>query len=336
MGRRFVNMVVVANLGKCVGVGTCSCAQIGAHLRFFFLFYVAPRWQSTLPEACAELERDDDADDDEDDEDDADDDDEDDDDDDDDDETTTTVAYERRLRDAVLQAAGGGDLTWDQARDGLRVVSVGIFSKTDRRACACGQSPLQQVFHLRHEATGKPLDIGFSCAKRFRMLGDAACFLLLAARCLLPLQLFVCEIAEEVKPEMKFQSQAILAFCSLLPAPPACCLLPAACCLLPAACCLLRPHQHKQMDFLRSRRDALVNSACGSGKTFVQLPECRAELAIVVLPWLALADQFLNDNSENDRCPALQEYQVREVSSGRKGTKHTILRGSAEEEQEEG
>ena len=57
VGRRFVNMVVVANLGKCVGAGTCSCAQIGTHLCFLFLFYVAPRWQSTLPEARAELER---------------------------------------------------------------------------------------------------------------------------------------------------------------------------------------------------------------------------------------------------------------------------------------
>ena len=95
---------------------------------------------------------------------------------------------------------------------------------------------------MRHEVTGKPLDIGFSCAKRFRMLGDAVCFLLLAARCLLPLQRLVCEIAEEVKPEMKFQSQPI-----------------------------------------------------------------------VVVPWLALTDQFLNDYSEDDRCPALQEYQVREV-----------------------
>ena len=87
-------------------------------------------------------------------------------------------------------------MTWDQVRESLRVVSVGIFSKTDRRACACGQSL------LRHEITGKPLDIGFSCAKRFRMLGDAVWFLLLAARCLLPLQRLVCEIAEEVKPEM--------------------------------------------------------------------------------------------------------------------------------------
>ena len=52
-----MNMVVVANLGKCVGAGTCSCAQIGTHLCFLFLFYVAPRWQSTLPEARAELER---------------------------------------------------------------------------------------------------------------------------------------------------------------------------------------------------------------------------------------------------------------------------------------
>ena len=41
------------------------------------------------------------------------------------------------------------------------------------------------------------------------MLGDAVCLLLLAARCLLPLQRLVCEIAEEVKPEMKFQSQAM-------------------------------------------------------------------------------------------------------------------------------
>jgi hypothetical protein len=32
VGRRFVKMVVVANVGKCVGAGTCSCAQIGAHL----------------------------------------------------------------------------------------------------------------------------------------------------------------------------------------------------------------------------------------------------------------------------------------------------------------
>ncbi len=47
---------------------------------------------------------------------------------------------------------------------------------------------------------------------------------------------------------MKFQSQAILAFCSLLPAAPAYCLLPAAFCLLPAACCLLRSHQ-QQTDF---------------------------------------------------------------------------------------
>ena len=66
---------------------------------------------------------------------------------------------------------------------------------------------------MRHEAKGKPLDIGFSCVKRFRMLGDAVCFLLLAARCLLPLQRLVCEIAEEVKPEMKFQSQAMAGFC---------------------------------------------------------------------------------------------------------------------------
>ena len=35
-------------------------------------------------------------------------------------------------------------------------------------------------------------------------------FLLLAAWCLLLLQLLVCEIAEEVKPEIKFQSQAIV------------------------------------------------------------------------------------------------------------------------------
>ena len=155
-------------------------------------------------------DEDDDADDDENGEDEEDDEEDDeDDDDDDDDETTTTVAYERRLQDAVLQAAGGGDLTWDQVRESLRVVSVGIFSKTDRRACACGQSPLQQVFLLRHEATGKPLDIGFSCAKRGRMLKDAVCFLLLVAGCLLPLQRFVCEIAKEVKPEMKFQSQAM-------------------------------------------------------------------------------------------------------------------------------
>ena len=62
---------------------------------------------------------------------------------------------------------------------------------------------------MRHEAKGKPLDIGFSCVKRFRMLGDAVWFLLLAARCLLPLQRLVCEIAEEVKPEMKFQTQAM-------------------------------------------------------------------------------------------------------------------------------
>ena len=48
---------------------------------------------------------------------------------------------------------------------------------------------------------------------------------------------------------MKFQSQAILAFCSLLSAPPAFCLLPAAFCLLPAACCLLRSHQ-QQTDFV--------------------------------------------------------------------------------------
>ena len=129
----------------------------------------------------------------------------------------------------MLQAAGDGDLTWDQARESFRVVSVGIFAKTDRRACACGQLPLKQVLHLWHEVTGKPLDIGRSCAKRFRMLGDPVWFLLLAARCLLPLQRLVCEFAEEVKAEMKFQSQAI-----------------------------------------------------------------------VVLPWLALADQFLNDYSEND------------------------------------
>ena len=57
VGRRFVKMVVGANLGKCVGAGTCSCAQIGAHLCFLFFFYVAPRRQSTLLEACAELER---------------------------------------------------------------------------------------------------------------------------------------------------------------------------------------------------------------------------------------------------------------------------------------
>ena len=62
---------------------------------------------------------------------------------------------------------------------------------------------------MRHEVTGKPLDIGFSCAKRFCMLNDAVCFLLLAAGCLLPLQRLACEIAEEVKPEMKFQSQAM-------------------------------------------------------------------------------------------------------------------------------
>ncbi len=57
-------------------------------------------------------DEDDDADDDEDDEGDADNDDDDDDDDDEDNETTATVAYKRRWRDAVLQAAGGGDLTW--------------------------------------------------------------------------------------------------------------------------------------------------------------------------------------------------------------------------------
>ena len=39
--------------------------------------------------------------------------------------------------------------------------------------------------------------------------GYAVCLLLLAARCLLPLQRLVCEIAKEVKPEMKFQSQAM-------------------------------------------------------------------------------------------------------------------------------
>ena len=67
-------------------------------------------------------------------------------------------------------------------------------------------------------------------------------FLLLAAWCLLLLQRLVCEIAEEVKPEIKFQSQAI-----------------------------------------------------------------------VVLPWLALKDQFVKEKSDNERCPSLQEYQVREV-----------------------
>ncbi len=100
-------------------------------------------------------------------------------------------------------------MTCDQASDGLCVDSVGIFSNTDRQACACGQSPLQQVLQYRHEATGKPLDIGFSCVKRFRMLGDAVCLLLLAARCLLPLQRLVCEITEDVQPEMKFQSQVM-------------------------------------------------------------------------------------------------------------------------------
>jgi hypothetical protein len=119
---------------------------------------------------------------------------------------STTVTYERCLQDAVLQAAGGGNFTWIQASDGLCVVSVGIFSNTDRQACACGQSPWQQVLQYRHEATGKPLNIGFSCVKRFRMLGDTVCYLLLAARCLLPLQRLVCEITEEVKPEKKFLS----------------------------------------------------------------------------------------------------------------------------------
>eukprot|EP00931_Biecheleriopsis_adriatica_P047066 TRINITY_DN27104_c0_g2_i1.p1 TRINITY_DN27104_c0_g2~~TRINITY_DN27104_c0_g2_i1.p1 ORF type:complete len:1323 (-),score=271.54 TRINITY_DN27104_c0_g2_i1:33-4001(-) len=80
-------------------------------------------------------------------------------------------AYERRLRSAVLGAAVEGR-SWDEARAGLKVVCVGTFAKSEARACACGQKPLQRVFHLRHEGTGRQLDIGASCAKRFRMLGD--------------------------------------------------------------------------------------------------------------------------------------------------------------------
>ena len=39
----------------------------------------------------------------------------------------------------------------------------------------------------------------------------------------------------------------------------------------------------------------------------------RAEVAIVVLPWPALTDQFLNDTSENDRCPTLQDIRLATV-----------------------
>ena len=33
----------------------------------------------------------------------------------------------------------------------------------------------------------------------------------------------------------------------------------------------------------------------------------------MVLPWPALADQFLNDTSKNDRCPTLQDIRLATV-----------------------
>jgi ankyrin repeat protein len=51
-------------------------------------------------------------------------------------------------------------------------VNVGYFPKCERKSCVCGQKPLQQVFHLRHEGTGAMVDIGSSCAGRFKLLGD--------------------------------------------------------------------------------------------------------------------------------------------------------------------
>jgi len=82
-------------------------------------------------------------------------------------------AYERRLWAAVLDAAGGNpELSLEDAKVGLKVVSVGRYSSSEGRACACGQKPLQRVFHLRHEGTGRQLDIGKSCATRFNVLGS--------------------------------------------------------------------------------------------------------------------------------------------------------------------
>ena len=58
----------------------------------------------------------------------------------------------------------------------------------------------------------------------------------------------------------------------------------------------LRPHQVSQFEFLETRKVALVNACCGSGKTTVEL-EClkkeEVRLAVLVIPWLLLTKQFL-------------------------------------------
>lgn len=80
-------------------------------------------------------------------------------------------AYEKKLRAAVIEAGGGGGVTFDIARVDLSVVCVGTYTDADKHACACGQKPLKRVFHLRHHGTGKTLDIGKACAKKFSILG---------------------------------------------------------------------------------------------------------------------------------------------------------------------
>ena len=81
-----------------------------------------------------------------------------------------------------------------------------------------------------------------------------------------------------------------------------------------------QPHQAAQLDFLRSRRVALVQACCGSGKTFTLLSavlQSDANVAVVVVPWLVLTDQIVRDYFDKfDKLPQFRAYARRVVSSG--------------------
>ena len=78
--------------------------------------------------------------------------------------------------------------------------------------------------------------------------------------------------------------------------------------------------QAAQLDFLRSRRVALVQACCGSGKTFTLLSavlQSDANVAVVVVPWLVLTDQIVREYFDKfDKLPQFRAYARRVVSSG--------------------
>jgi len=74
----------------------------------------------------------------------------------------------------------------------------------------------------------------------------------------------------------------------------------------------LRPHQRLQLEFLAKRKRALVTACCGIGKTITELfaiTQCEAKLALLVVPWLVLSSQFINDYLEYAMLPALKNYR---------------------------